>query len=168
MIQDKDVLELMNGFGELDTLTYPEQEQDLGFLRDIFAAHAVRKEKAENELKAVQAEFESLKASAERQINQLKEQAQRDEADFQRRKADLERQIEAKRQQKAQEAQMAMARTSANTTSVATSADNTKPKDSGKGKTMLWVGLGLGAVALIGLGLFAFRKKPSTQEKQEK
>ncbi|MCS6794917.1 MAG: hypothetical protein RMJ97_06945 [Raineya sp.] len=162
----RDALEL-----ELNGL---DQEQNLGFLRDIFAAHAVRKEKAENELKAVQAEFESLKAGVERQIKQLQEQAQQDEANFQRRKADLERQIEAKRQQKAQEIEAKRQQKAQETQSVQKSSSgvNTEIKtepspkttsDTKKSNTMLWVGLGLGAVALIGLGLFAFRKKTSKE-----
>lgn len=151
----RDALEL-----ELNGL---DQEQNLGFLRDIFAAHAVRKEKAENELKAVQAEFESLKAGAERQIKQLQEQAQQDEANFQRRKADLERQIEAKRQQKAQETQSVQKSSSGVNTEIKTEPSPKTTSDTKKSNTMLWVGLGLGAVALIGLGLFAFRKKTSKE-----
>jgi|JI8StandDraft_2_1071088.scaffolds.fasta_scaffold00530_37 ElaB/YqjD/DUF883 family membrane-anchored ribosome-binding protein len=139
-----------------------QNQEELEGLRDLFAPHAVRKENAEKALQAVQGEFESLKASYERQINNITQEAQANQANFDRRKSEILAQIEAKKAEKA-----AAANNAAVAARTTPTAKTTETPTENKGNKGLMIGIGIGAVALTIAGIaYVVSSKKKNKEKK--
>jgi hypothetical protein len=152
------------GLGNLyQGVAYQGNEEELGFLRNLVAPHAVRKEKAENDLKAVQGEFETLKASFERQINNITAEAQNNQANFDRRKSEILAQIEAKKAEKAAAANAAN-NAAASRAAVSKSSTETPTTDKGNKGLMIGIGVGVAALTIAGIAYVVSNKKEKKKQ----